>query len=191
MTSINEFIVIVLAILNLKGNIEMNLSARLGTSANLGDLDAPSIRNALILGNLALIQVQAAVVSFIAACFPFLLSVIFPGVGEQPTASSSPGTRNLFHDSRIPGPGYSHRAPPPPPTGFSKFDEYVSDSLCPHRRPPLSYSCRFMVVASTAMSASCLSALLLGSFMSGLVLLCRKLGRDPGATLVPTLTSNH
>lgn len=159
MTSINELIAIVLAILNLKGNIEMNLSARLGTAANMGDLDVPSTRNALILGNLALIQVQAAVVSFVAACFPFLLSAIFPGLGEESPKSLSPDTRSLFHYSRMPGLDHSHRGPP---TGVSKsgFNE-------------------FMVVASTAMSSSCLSAILLGSFMSGLVVLCRKLGRDP------------
>ncbi|KAH9162273.1 hypothetical protein EDB89DRAFT_2026491 [Lactarius sanguifluus] len=157
MTSINELIAIVLAILNLKGNIEMNLSARLGTAANMGDLDVPSTRNALILGNLALIQVQAAVVSFVAACFPFLLSAIFPGLREGSPEVLSPDTRSLFHYSRMPG--LDHRGPP---TGVSKsgFNE-------------------FMVVASTAMSSSCLSAILLGSFMSGLVVLCRKLGRDP------------
>ncbi|KAI9445755.1 Mg transporter [Lactarius psammicola] len=162
MTSINELIAIVIAILNLKGNIEMNLSARLGTAANMGDLDTPSVRNALILGNLALIQVQSAVVSFIAACFPFLLSAIFPGVGEESPESLPPDTRNLFHYLRTPNLGHSHRGPRavPPPTGFSKFNE-------------------FMVVASTAMSAACLSAIVLGSFMSGLVVLCRKLGRDP------------
>ncbi|KAI9436318.1 hypothetical protein H4582DRAFT_1965955 [Lactarius indigo] len=159
MTSINELIAIVLAILNLKGNIEMNLSARLGTAANMGDLDVPSTRNALILGNLALIQVQAAVVSFVAACFPFLLSVIFPGLGVESPEALSPDTRSLFHYSRTPGLNHSRRGPP---TGVSKsgFNE-------------------FMVVASTAMSSSCLSAILLGSFMSGLVVLCRKLGRDP------------
>jgi solute carrier family 41 len=136
MTSINELMVIVLAILSLKGNIEMNLSARLGTAANLGDLDAPSVRNALILGNLALMQVQAAVISFIAACLPFLLSLIFPALGEESPQSFPPDTRNLFHDSRTPGHGHPHRAPrpvPPPRVSESGFNEYVSDSLCLHQ----------------------------------------------------------
>jgi solute carrier family 41 len=140
MTSINELMVIVLAILSLKGNIEMNLSARLGTAANLGDLDVPSVRNAIILGNLALMQVQAAVVSFIAACLPFLLSSVFPGLGEEPPETFPPDKRNLFHDLRTPGPGHSHRAPrpvPPPRVSKSGFNEYVSDSLCLHRRPHL------------------------------------------------------
>jgi solute carrier family 41 len=130
MTSINELVAIVLAILNLKGNIEMNLSARLGTAANMGDLDVPSVRNTLILGNLALIQVQAATVSFIAACIAFLLSTIFPGAGEELPASLSTETRNIFHYSRTPSLGHSHRGPRPvlPPVGASKsgFNEYVS-----------------------------------------------------------------
>jgi cation transporter-like permease len=113
MTSINELIAIVLAILNLKGNIEMNLSARLGTAANMGDLDVPSVRNPLILGNLALIQVQTAIVSFIAACFTFLLSTIFPGVGEP--------------------------RPVHPPIGVSNsgFNEYVSYSFRRYQRTHL------------------------------------------------------
>jgi solute carrier family 41 len=123
MTSINELIAIVLAILNLKGNIEMNLSARLGTAANMGDLDVPSVRNPLILGNLALIQVQAAIVSFIAACFAFLLSTIFPGVGEAPPESL---------------PTLSHRAPRPvhPPIGVSNsgFNEHVFYSFRQYQR---------------------------------------------------------
>jgi solute carrier family 41 len=44
-----------------------------------------------------------------------------------------------------------------------------------------------MVVASTAMSAACLSAIVLGSLVSGLVVLCRKLGRDPGAVATSSL----
>ena len=43
---------------------------------------------------------------------------------------------------------------------------------------------RFIVLLSTAMSATCIASILLGSFMCFLVVLCRKLGRDPGATQV-------
>ena len=133
MTSINELVAIVLAILNLKGNIEMNLSARLSTAANMGDFDVPSVRNALILGNLALIQVQAAAVSFIAACFPFVLSIIFPAVREESQEPLSPEIRNLFYYSRTTSIDYSQGGPHPvpPPVGVSKsgFNEYVPDSL--------------------------------------------------------------
>ena len=39
-------------VLHLKGNLEMNLSARLGTAANIGELDDPSVRRSMIIGNL-------------------------------------------------------------------------------------------------------------------------------------------
>ncbi|KAI0255234.1 Mg transporter [Lactifluus subvellereus] len=173
MTSVNELIAIVPVILNLKGNIEMNLSARLGTASNIGDLDIPSVRNDLILGNLALLQVQAAVVSFIAACFSFLLGTIVPGVGEEPSEPLPANATDLFHHLRSPNYSHSHRRPRP---------------TLPVVRVPQSGFNEFMVVASTAMSAACLSAILLGSFMCFLVVLCRKLGRDPD-NIAPPIAS--
>ncbi|KAH9992844.1 hypothetical protein BJV77DRAFT_1001392 [Russula vinacea] len=175
MTSVNELIAIVPVILNLKGNIEMNLSARLGTASNMGDLDIPSVRNALIVGNLALLQVQAVVVSFIAACFTFLLGLIIPGVGEEPSDPLPTHTRDPFRHyyQRIAGQGHSLRRPrpTPPPPGVPKsgFNE-------------------FMVLTSTAMSATCLASILLGTFMCFLVVLCRKLGRDPD-NIAPPIAS--
>lgn len=44
---------------------------------------------------------------------------------------------------------------------------------------------RFVMVASTAMTAACLSSLLLGTFMCTLIVLCRKFGRDPGKYCIP------
>ncbi|KAI0261732.1 hypothetical protein BC834DRAFT_894338 [Gloeopeniophorella convolvens] len=163
MTRINELIMIVPVILNLKGNIEMNLSARLSTAANMGDLDTPSVRNTIILGNLALLQVQAAAVSFIAACVSFFLSAVIPGVGDESRGPALSEPRNAaFHYLR--SHGHDHRRPRPLP---------------PAPGAPKSGFNEFMMVASTAMSAACLSAILLGSFMSFLIVLCRRFGRDP------------
>lgn len=78
MSEINELIVIIPVILNLKGNLEMNLSARLGTAANVGELDKPAVRRKLILGNLSLLQVQATVVSLVAAVMAFALGRVVP-----------------------------------------------------------------------------------------------------------------
>ncbi|KAH9972906.1 hypothetical protein BJV74DRAFT_968188 [Russula compacta] len=174
MTSINELIAIVPVILNLKGNIEMNLSSRLGTASNMGDLDIPSVRNDLILGNLALLQVQAAVVSFVAACVSFLLSTIIARAGEESSEPFPAGTRDSSrHYPWVTRQGHSLRRPrpTPPPAGIPKsgFNE-------------------FMVLTSTAMSAACLSSILLGSFMCFLVVLCRKLGRDPD-NIAPPIAS--
>lgn len=96
MSRVDELIMIIPVILNLKGNLEMNLSARLGTAANLGDLDNADSRRQLILGNLTLLQVQAAVVSFVAACVSFLLGRFMPQGSSVPTPSE--GT-----NSTIPG----------------------------------------------------------------------------------------
>ncbi|KAI9320144.1 hypothetical protein BX666DRAFT_2018179 [Dichotomocladium elegans] len=73
---VSELFILVPVLLNLKGNLEMNLAARVSTSANLGELDRPDTRNSLVLGNLALIQVQGLVAGSIAGCFSFFLGVL-------------------------------------------------------------------------------------------------------------------
>lgn len=86
MRAINELIMIIPVILNLKGNLEMNLSARLGTAANMGDLDDPNARRKIIYGNLALLQVQATVVASVAACVSMILGSVVP---DPPPSSPS------------------------------------------------------------------------------------------------------
>ena len=86
MSQVDELIMIIPVVLNLKGNLEMNLSARLGTAANMGELDKPSLRRRIILGNLSLLQVQATVVSFVAALVAFGLGRVMPQPSEMPSA---------------------------------------------------------------------------------------------------------
>lgn len=182
MEQIEELIMIIPVVLNLKGNLEMNLSARLGTAANMGELDRRSTRNQLILGNLTLLQVQATVVSFIAACVAFILGRIIP---RNPPAAQPPGSTGvngtaadaasmLFtlatRQAKRP-----HHFPEKDPGGVT---EYVFRH-CDQLSWPLSFH-RFLMTAASAMTAACLSSLLLGSFMCMLILLCRKFGRDPG-----------
>lgn len=91
MKEVHQLIMIIPVVLNLKGNLEMNLSARLGTAANIGDLDDPAMRRTMILGNLSLLQVQAAVVSFVAACIALVLGLALPRIVPEavPNASSA------------------------------------------------------------------------------------------------------
>ncbi|GAA5878263.1 hypothetical protein JCM16303_002707 [Sporobolomyces ruberrimus] len=73
---IEELFILVPILLNLKGNLEMNLAARFSTSANIGELDLRRTRRSLILGNLALLQVQALIVSLLSGLLAFILGLL-------------------------------------------------------------------------------------------------------------------
>ncbi|KAJ7144974.1 solute carrier family 41 member 1 [Mycena crocata] len=156
MREVDQLIMIIPVVLNLKGNLEMNLSARLGTAANVGELDDPPVRRSIIIGNLALLQVQATVVSFVAAGVSLVLGLVVPRIHPEQETLVIP-RRPLPHIPPTDGPRKS---------GFPTF----------------------IMVASTAMTAACISSLLLGSFMCGLVVLCRRFGRDPD-NIAPPIAS--
>lgn len=53
-----EIIVLVPALLGLKGNLEMTLASRLSTEANLGNMDDSKEQWSMITANLILVQVR-------------------------------------------------------------------------------------------------------------------------------------
>lgn len=76
---IPELFILVASFLGLKGNLEMTLAARLATMANIGELDKPSSRWKIAIGNLALVQGQAIVVALLAS-----LIAIFVNYFKEP-----------------------------------------------------------------------------------------------------------
>ena len=89
MREVDQLIMVIPVVLNLKGNLEMNLSARLGTAANIGKLDDPSVgRLCMIIGNLSLLQVQAISLSFIASCTALMLYRFIPQNTPMPIKGS-------------------------------------------------------------------------------------------------------
>ncbi|XP_063220530.1 solute carrier family 41 member 1-like [Bacillus rossius redtenbacheri] len=73
---ITEIVILVPALLGLKGNLEMTLASRLSTQANLGHMDTPNQQWSMIVGNLTLIQCQAIVVGFLGS----LVAIVMGGI---------------------------------------------------------------------------------------------------------------
>ncbi|KAG9324899.1 hypothetical protein KVV02_003306 [Mortierella alpina] len=130
---ISELIILIPILLNLKGNLEMNLASRLSTAANMGLLDLPSSRNAFIKGNLALLQLQSLAVGSVAGLFSFGLGVVV-----------HPTTNNVNEIA-------------------------------------------LMITAS--MLCAAISSFVLGSFMCGLVLVCRRYRINPDNIACPLASS--
>lgn len=130
MLQVDQLIMIIPTVLNLQGNLEMNLSARLSTAANMGELDDPKVMRAMLLGNWTLLQVQAISVSFVAACVSLILGKIVPRAEsiavETPPSNSTLTIRHIL-EARKPIP----HLPPEAGVRHSGFPTSVLHHFCP------------------------------------------------------------
>ncbi|EUC66044.1 divalent cation transporter [Rhizoctonia solani AG-3 Rhs1AP] len=178
MRAVDELFILIPMLNNLKGNLELVLSARLATASHIGVLDRRSSRRALIAGSLSLLQVQALCVSALAATVSFLLGLALPdtavagGSTGEKVVGDGKGTRR-WHIVNV-------------------VRELVKQA--PHKAPKIkdggtqSGWREFVIVLATAMTSACLSGLILGSFMCSIVILCRKFKLNPD-NIAPPIAS--
>ncbi|XP_073833894.1 solute carrier family 41 member 1 isoform X1 [Musca autumnalis] len=77
--SVSELFILVPALLGLKGNLDMCLASRLSTQVNLGNMTSRKEITRMIVGNIALVQVQATVASFLVAMFAIAVGAAMDG----------------------------------------------------------------------------------------------------------------
>ncbi len=121
---------------------------------------------------MALLQVQAALVSFVAAMLSFALGFVIPRSQSSSAASESTSDASIF--IRRPRP----KIPNNPSGIHSGALEYVMHALSMFKIF-LTFQ-RFVMVATTGILSAALSSLILGSFMCSLVIFCRKFRLNPG-----------
>uniref|UniRef100_A0A671TSP3 Solute carrier family 41 member n=1 Tax=Sparus aurata TaxID=8175 RepID=A0A671TSP3_SPAAU len=76
---VTELLILVPAVLGMKGNLEMTLASRLSTAVNAGKMEPASEKWMLIVGNLALKQLQATVLGLLASMMAALLGWMAEG----------------------------------------------------------------------------------------------------------------
>ncbi|PKI84544.1 hypothetical protein MVES_001820 [Malassezia vespertilionis] len=96
-SKVDKFFILVPIMMNLKGNLELNLSLRMSTAANIGELDNRRTRRAIVLGNMALLQAQALIVAFAAGILSFILG----------SHDRSPSDANVHARGQVHTPGHA------------------------------------------------------------------------------------
>lgn len=81
--SISQLLILVPALLGLKGNLDMCLASRLSTQANLGNMHTLREIMKMIIGNIALVQIQAIVAAILVAIFAIIVGAIQDSVHES------------------------------------------------------------------------------------------------------------
>ncbi|KAK2587188.1 hypothetical protein KPH14_002933 [Odynerus spinipes] len=74
--TIGQLLILVPALLGLKGNLDMCLASRLSTQANLGNMHKFREIMKMIIGNIAIVQIQAIVAAILVALFAIIVGAI-------------------------------------------------------------------------------------------------------------------
>lgn len=77
--AISQLFILVPSLLGLKGNLDMCLASRLSTQANLGNMHDLREIVKMIVGNIALVQIQAIVAAVLVSIFAVVVDAIAEG----------------------------------------------------------------------------------------------------------------
>lgn len=197
---VDKLFVLLPILLNLKGNLEMNLSLRMSTSANIGELDIRRTRATLIVGNMTLLQVQALIVSAAAGILAFVLGLA--GDEEGNTSALSTDTTTTTDSTRsnmLPmmalralGNAIRSKQRRQSPPGTFQPRRIIHH----HPKPPTDPALRlrngyfeFVLILATGMLSASVSSAILGNFMCALVVVARQTGLNPDNIASPLAAS--
>ncbi|WFD43182.1 hypothetical protein MPSI1_001837 [Malassezia psittaci] len=173
--AVDKFLILVPVMLNLKGNLELNLTLRMSTASNMGELDNRRTRQTLVRGNLALLQSQALIIACLAGALSFLFGHDWNTTEEAMESFVSDTNATIESVS---------------PSGV--ISSLVSRGIHLPNRPNVDRALRlrngylefFMIVAVSMMSASFSSAIQ-GTCLCALVVWSRRYKIDPDQCVVP------
>ncbi|XP_076282672.1 solute carrier family 41 member 1 isoform X1 [Lasioglossum baleicum] len=77
--NVSQLFILVPSLLGLKGNLDMCLASRLCTQANLGNMNGVREITKMIIGNIALVQIQAIVAAILVSIFAIVVHAIVEG----------------------------------------------------------------------------------------------------------------
>ncbi|XP_031846336.2 solute carrier family 41 member 1 [Nomia melanderi] len=77
--TITQLLILVPPLLGLKGNLDMCLASRLCTQANLGNMNSVREIMKMIIGNIALVQIQAIIAAVLVSIFAIVVHAIVQG----------------------------------------------------------------------------------------------------------------
>lgn len=164
----DELFILVPMIGNLKGNLEMCLSARLGTSANIGELDHRLTRRALITANMTLLGLQALLIASLAAIISFILGLLTTHrLGDNPLNPQPIG--GVLGNGTVVGPDGTVLD-----AGLAVGEVEWHEG---YTRPGWK---QLVMVLATGMGSAGISSAVLGCFMCSLVVVSRWAKIDPG-----------
>jgi solute carrier family 41 len=202
---VDKLFILLPILLNLKGNLEMNLSLRMSTSANIGELDIRRTRQTLIVGNMTLLQVQALIVSAGAGVLAFLLGMAAESSSKvAEVAAASTGTSSSravglirhLQPSTYAGRGAERSLTSPATAAGSSSSLQPRRIIHHHPKPPADPALRlrngyfeFVLVLATGMLSASISSAILGNFMCALVVVARQVGANPDNIASPLAAS--